>query len=548
MDGEVVIQVDLDTKGFEEEIRQTENYLNRLINSYEKASKPSSGFERNEEQLKKMRLEIEKTSNKLIDLRKKQDNLNKGELSKVPESISVIGKSIENVTKKVGKWALAIFGVRSAYMFVRQAVSTLSSENAQIGADIQYIRYAIASTLQPVIEYIIQLVYKLLGLINNVAYAFFGVNLFANATKKALNDSVGSAKELRKQLAGFDEMNVLNDNTSASGGGTGGEVTSPSIDLSQSINQEQAEKIKNFWKGIIDFWENDWEGFFTDVGGNWDIFIQGLGLTLEGFYLTFKGIIETLIGLFDILVGIFTGDFDKIKSGWDTMLKGLVDILKGIIALIVGVLLTVIGTVKGIFLDLMNGIYNIFIKPVANFFVGLWNGIVNGVSSLVNTFKNIFNSIKNIISNVLNGIKTIVSNTINAIWNIVKTPLNWIIDGINLIIGGLNSLSIDIPDWVPFVGGETWGINIPKVPRLAKGTIMNVPGKGVPTPSGNAIWAEHGREAYLPLSDTQLLEELGSTIGKYININATVPVYVGNRQIAREIRKINADEEFAFNR
>ena len=38
------------------------------------------------------------------------------------------------------------------------------------------------------------------------------------------------------------------------------------------------------------------------------------------------------------------------------------------------------------------------------------------------------------------------------------------------------------------------------------------------------------------------------TIGKYINISATVPVYVGNRQIAREIKKINAENDFAFNR
>ena len=45
-----------------------------------------------------------------------------------------------------------------------------------------------------------------------------------------------------------------------------------------------------------------------------------------------------------------------------------------------------------------------------------------------------------------------------------------------------------------------------------------------------------------------MMAQLGEAIGRYVNINATVPVYVGNRQIAREIKKINADSDFAFNR
>jgi hypothetical protein len=84
------------------------------------------------------------------------------------------------------------------------------------------------------------------------------------------------------------------------------------------------------------------------------------------------------------------------------------------------------------------------------------------------------------------------------------------------------------------------------IPKLAVGGIVNVPGSGVPV--GRAIAGEAGAEGVIPLTDTQAMETLGATIGKYININATVPVYVGNRQIAREIKKINAENDFAFNR
>lgn len=83
------------------------------------------------------------------------------------------------------------------------------------------------------------------------------------------------------------------------------------------------------------------------------------------------------------------------------------------------------------------------------------------------------------------------------------------------------------------------------LPRLAVGGIVNMPNRG--TMIGGAIAGESGREGVLPLTDTQAMAELGREIGRWININATIPVSVGNRQIAREIRKINAEDDFAYN-
>ena len=59
-----------------------------------------------------------------------------------------------------------------------------------------------------------------------------------------------------------------------------------------------------------------------------------------------------------------------------------------------------------------------------------------------------------------------------GIWNVIKTPINWIIDGINALIGGLNNVKIDVPDWVPFIGGKRFGFDIPEIPRLATGTVI----------------------------------------------------------------------------
>jgi hypothetical protein len=67
---------------------------------------------------------------------------------------------------------------------------------------------------------------------------------------------------------------------------------------------------------------------------------------------------------------------------------------------------------------------------------------------------------------VWNGVKNIFKGIWDGFIGIVKAPLNWIIGAINGFIDGLNK--IQIPDWVPAVGGK--GLNIPKIPQLNVGT------------------------------------------------------------------------------
>jgi hypothetical protein len=74
---------------------------------------------------------------------------------------------------------------------------------------------------------------------------------------------------------------------------------------------------------------------------------------------------------------------------------------------------------------------------------------------------------------------------------------------INAIIGALNTIQMDIPDWVPMFGGQTWGINIPKVPMLAEGGFVDRP--------TTAIIGEAGPEVVTPLRDFERMMGLTST-------------------------------------
>ena len=155
-----------------------------------------------------------------------------------------IGNSMSNVIHKVAKWGLAIFGIRSAYRFVRLAVSELTAHNEQLATDIQYVRYALASTLEPIIMRIVKWAQLALYYLAYIIKAWTGKNPFKSANKglekttSGLKSANKEAKKLEKTLAGFDEMNILQKDGSVASGGGGGGVggAMPSVDLADLDN------------------------------------------------------------------------------------------------------------------------------------------------------------------------------------------------------------------------------------------------------------------------------------------------------------------------
>ena len=125
-------------------------------------------------------------------------------------------------------------------------------------------------------------------------------------------------------------------------------------------------------------------------------------------------------------------------------------------------------------------------------------------------------------------------------------PLNAFISGINTLIRGINKISFKAPDWVPGIGGKGWGFNIPQIPKLAKGGIINQPGRGVNL--GNAIAGERGQEGVIPLTNSQQMSLLGEAIGKYITINLTNVTELDGRIIARKVQEVNNKTNFLLNR
>ena len=165
------------------------------------------------------------------------------------------------------------------------------------------------------------------------------------------------------------------------------------------------------------------------------------------------------------------------------LLQPIINLLQPIITLVMSLLeplLSLINTILPPLISLFTLIIDAILpslqagfNAVASVLSGAFGGAFSTIQSIVSRVMNVLQNIIDFIRNVFTGnwegawqnVRNIFSNIISGIANIFKTPLNWIIDGINSFIRGINS--IKIPDWVPLVGGL--GFNIPTIPRLKVG-------------------------------------------------------------------------------
>lgn len=236
-------------------------------------------------------------------------------------------------------------------------------------------------------------------------------------------------------------------------------------------------------------------------------------------------IINIVANLISVIIGIVTGIISVIIG----IVTTIINIVMGIITVIVNIISTIIGVVAGIISAIIGivgaviGVVVGIITTIVNVVSGIIGGIIGVVSAVVNTIvavfqgiigaiTGIFSAIANAIGSIFRGIAKTIGNIINGIVNIVKTPINFIIDGINGFIGGINK--IKIPDWVPGVGGK--GINLPKIPKLAVG--------GIVESATIAMIGESGREAVLPLdSNTGWINEVVDRLVDRMDIDKTSP-------------------------
>lgn len=107
--------------------------------------------------------------------------------------------------------------------------------------------------------------------------------------------------------------------------------------------------------------------------------------------------------------------------------------------------------------------------------VGLAVAAIAGAIAIgVLLYKN-WDTVKEKADELWTGVTTIFGGIRDSISGAFKTGANAGISALNMLIRAANGIQINIPDWVPKLGGKTYGINIPEIPALATGGIVTGP-------------------------------------------------------------------------
>jgi phage-related protein len=230
-----------------------------------------------------------------------------------------------------------------------------------------------------------------------------------------------------------------------------------------------------------------------------DVFGPAMQAAGDWFTWLYEDIIKPV---FDGIAAVFTFIWERVIQPW------LQAIVIGFTLL--GMAFTwlyenAIKPVAGLIGEIFNWIYNYIIKPVVDriiasfqswgrMFTWLYENVIKPVGQALGTAFSfiwtnvirpvadfIVGAIKNIgdvIGAVFGGIGKIIGDAFNAVIGIVRAPVNAIIDLLNGMIGRLNGIRIEIPEFARdlFGGARSIGFNIAKIPKLATGG--NITGSG----------------------------------------------------------------------
>lgn len=225
---------------------------------------------------------------------------------------------------------------------------------------------------------------------------------------------------------------------------------------------------------------------------------------------------QSVIGVFQQIVNFGTQTvkpmFEQV-FGWvsTTLLPGLLNTFNAI-APQIGPLVTNIGTaVMNVAMLIGNAIQTILpvienivmvlvnvVATVAPPIIAAVSQIFANISNVVMSLQGIFDGLIQFITGVFTGnwssawegVKQIFGNAFDALVELCKIPINAVIGVINGAVKGINSILgkvTTIPDWVPVVGGQSFSMQLPTIPMLAKGGFTD----------GVSIAGEAGTEAVI---------------------------------------------------
>ena len=295
-----------------------------------------------------------------------------------------------------------------------------------------------------------------------------------------------SAKKLQRTIAAFDELNVLNPKDQGSSSST--DLSGGGFDLGIPEYDYNAELGKA--NSFFDKLEQAVVKFFNKIKNS--PFGQWLSSTIKLIGQTFKNIYNT------ILKPIIENIGNSFSNLWNEHLKPFFGELGELLGNIGIILLAQLD----MFLIFINFLVDTFGPVISDIFNIVWNTIMEVVGNIIDIVKDvmsIFNGLIEFLVNIftgqwedaLNNLVDIGKDAFRLLVDVIRVPVNIIIgilntiarafvEVVNWIVRAINKIHVEIPSWVPFVGGKSIGFNLREVhytgiPYMANGGVVASP-------------------------------------------------------------------------
>ena len=486
------------------EFNRTANSVDNIGNQLRAAETDLDGAKRKAGEISDQIRDVEANTDRFGDAAANAD----GKMKKI---LGHVGK----LARRVLIFAVITAALRSMRNWLAEIVKSdqeASAAMAQLKGALLTLAQPLVQVLVPAFTLLVRVIAAVVTQIARLVAAISGKSLSSaaasakalNAQTKALKGTGKAAKDAGKSLASFDEINQLSSSSSGGGGGASADSIAPDFSFMDEVDARLrkiadaviliggglaawklssllpgtlgtvAEKLAGIaltvgglillWDGLSDAWNNgvDWANLIEILGG--------AAAAALGLYLTF-GELGAGIGL------VVAGAAMVVTAFRDIDQNGLN--LKNTLLMIAGIVSTGLG-----FWFLTGNVFPLVVAGIAAILFAITTLAGNGeqlIGNLKQTFSGLVTFLDGLINldidKMLSGLKGMVSGALNTVLTIVGSVINLIIRGLNWLIEKINSISFDMPDWVPGVGGKSWGPNIPlvkewQIPQLAQGAVI----------------------------------------------------------------------------
>lgn len=253
--------------------------------------------------------------------------------------------------------------------------------------------------------------------------------------------------------------------------------------------------------------------------GHGEELIQGLKNIIDGFGKFFKGVFT---GDMKLAVEGIKQIWEGMKQSWNAIVNSIKDAWNMFIT----------------WLQSKSPLLAAIFQTYGSFISGLYKSIKQWLSGIIEFVSGVFTGDW---TKAWEGVKEIFKGIWNGIITVVEYAINFIINGINLLISALNTIHFEVPDWVPIIGGRSFGISIPLVsqvalPRLAEGAVIP------PNREFMAVLGDQKSGTNIETPLETMVQAFKQAMNESGGRTQTIILQLNGREFARAVYKANNEE------